>query len=43
MVLSVPPNDRIRGQNSSLEPESVGFGRDVGLADAAALAGVLLS
>lgn len=43
MVLSVPPNDRIRGQNSSLEPESVSFGRDVGLADAARLADVLLS
>jgi len=43
MVLNVPPNDRIRGQNSSLEPESVIFGRHVGLADAAGPADVLLS
>jgi len=43
MVLNVPPNDPIRGQNSSLEPGSVIFGRHVGLAGAAGLADVLLS
>jgi len=43
MVLNVPPNDRIRGQNSSLEQEPVIFDRHVGLADAAGLADVLLS
>lgn len=43
MVLNVPPNDRIRGPNSSLEPESAIYGRHVGLADAGGLTDVLLS